>query len=166
MKLIRNMHNMGDDRIYSVSSQTGKENPPFVGIIVMMNNRQYCIPLSSPKAKHKTMKNSLDFHRILDSDGKLIGVLNFNNMIPVRDDVIQKIQLKINEYDSASNRHYKNLMIDQITYCRKNQAVIVRKAQKLHRLVNMEGASSQLKRRCLKWTKLEAILDRFDSQLS
>ncbi len=35
------------------------------------------------------MKNDVDFHRILDADGKLIGVLDFNNMIPVCEDVLK-----------------------------------------------------------------------------
>ena len=67
MKLIRNMHNQGDDRVFSVSPQVGKDNRPFVGLIVILGKRQYCIPLSSPKEKHKNMKNGLDFHRIIDS---------------------------------------------------------------------------------------------------
>ena len=46
MKLIRNMHNQGDDRVFSVSPQTGKDNRPFVGLVVILDNRQYCIPLS------------------------------------------------------------------------------------------------------------------------
>lgn len=90
IKLIRNMHNQGDDRVFSVSPQTGKDTRPFVGLIVVLDNRLYCIPLSSPKEKHRSMKNGVDFHRILDSDGKLIGVLDFNNMIPVRQDVVKK----------------------------------------------------------------------------
>lgn len=93
------MHNQGDYRVYSVSPQTGKSQRPFVGIIIILNSRKYCIPLSSPKEKHKEMKNSPDFHRILDSKGKLIAVLNFNDMIPVRDDTIQRIVLKVSKKD-------------------------------------------------------------------
>ena len=33
------------------------------------------------------MKNDKDFSRIISSDGKLIGVLNFNLMIPVASEV-------------------------------------------------------------------------------
>ena len=39
MKLIRNMHNQGDDRVFSVSPQVGKDKRPFVGIIVLLNDR-------------------------------------------------------------------------------------------------------------------------------
>ena len=163
MKLIRNMHNQGDDRVFSVSPQVGKDNRPFVGLVVVLDKRQYCIPLSSPKPKHKTMKNGLDFHRVLDSNGKLIAVLDFNNMIPVRPDVIQKIEAKIRKNDSPPTKHYKELLSDQLTFCRQNHDVIVKKANKLYRMVHQKSTSSQLKRRCLNWGKLEKVLDRFSS---
>ena len=161
IKLIRNLHNQGDDRVFSVSPQTGKDTRPFVGLIVVLDNRLYCIPLSSPKDKHRSMKNGVDFHRILDSDGKLIGVLDFNNMIPVRQDVVNKIQAKIRKTDSPATRHYKELLSDQLTFCRQNQEIIIKKANKLYQMVHQRNTSSQLKRRCLNWTKLEQVLDRF-----
>ena len=161
MKYIRNLHNQGDDRVFSVSPQIGKENRPFVGIVVICDDKQYCIPLSSPKDKHETMKNGVDFHRILDDDGKLIGVLDFNNMIPVREDVLNEVDVKIHIHDSEKIKRYKNLVIDQMNFCRQNQDIIVAKANKLYRMVGKKNASGQLKRRCLKWNKLEQILERF-----
>ena len=163
MKLIRNMHNQGDEHVFSVSPQTGKSHRPFIGLVVILGSKQYCIPLSSPKEKHKTMKNGIDFQRVLDSNGKLIGVLDFNNMIPVRQDVVQKVNIRIDSHDSESARHYKELLSDQLTYCRRNQEIIVNKANKLYRMVNKKSTSSFLKRRCLNWEKLEEVLDRFKS---
>lgn len=98
MKYIRNLHN-ADDNVLSVSPQTGKNTRPFIGIVIICDEKQYCIPLSSPKAKHKNMKNDVDFTRILDTNGKLIGVLDFNNMIPVRADLIKSIDIKITASD-------------------------------------------------------------------
>lgn len=161
MKYIRNLHNQGDKRVFSVSPQIGKETRPFIGIIVICDNKQYCIPLSSPKEKHKTMKNNVDFHRILDADNKLIGVLDFNNMIPVREDVIKPVDIKVHPADSPEIKRYKNLLIDQLNFCRQNHAIIVKKASKLYKMVNKKNASGLLKKRCLKWDKLEKILDRF-----
>ena len=63
MKYIRNLHNI-DDKVLSVSPQTGKHNRIFVGIVVVCNNYKYCIPLSSPKKKHNKMKSALDFERL------------------------------------------------------------------------------------------------------
>ncbi len=57
MKYIRNLHNI-DDKVLSVSPQAGKDNRVFIGIVIVCGSYKYCIPLSSPKEKHKNMKNS------------------------------------------------------------------------------------------------------------
>ena len=62
MKYIRNLHKI-DDKVLSVSPQTGKDNRVFVGIIIICDVQKYCIPLSSPKEKHRKMKNSMDFSK-------------------------------------------------------------------------------------------------------
>ena len=69
-----------DDNVMSISPQIGKSSRPFIGIIVVCNERQYCVPLSSPKAKHTHMKNDIDFSKIYDPHGTLIGVL-FNSSL-------------------------------------------------------------------------------------
>lgn len=107
------------------------------------------------------MKNGVDFHRILDADGKLIGVLDFNNMLPVRKDVLSEVDLKIHPKDSQEMKHYKNLMIDQLNFCGQNQDILVKKAEKLYKMVRRKNGSGTLKRRCLNWSKLEQILERF-----
>ncbi len=154
-------HNQGDDRVFSVSPQIGKQNRPFVGVVIVCDDKKYCIPMSSPKEKHKDMKNGIDFHKVLDSKGKLIGVLDLNNMIPVRDDIICVVDISIYSNDSIRTKKYKKLLADQITFCRKNQDTIVSKANRLYRMVQKKGTSSQLKHRCLKWNKLEFILDNY-----
>ena len=65
------------------------------------------------------------YYRILDADEKLIGVLDFNNMIPVRADVLMEVDLKIHPKDSQEIKRYKNLMIDQLNFCRQNQDILV-----------------------------------------
>ncbi|MGN0583620.1 MAG: type III toxin-antitoxin system ToxN/AbiQ family toxin [Oscillospiraceae bacterium] len=160
MKYIRNLHN-ADDKVFSVSPQTGKSNRPFIGIILICEDKYYCVPLSSPKEKHKRMKNDVDFMKITDSDGKLIGVLDFNNMIPVREDLVQKIDIKIRASDSYETIRYKNLIIDQLNFCRKNQDMIISRANKLYRIINKKNVSVSLKKRCLKFKKLEGVLEKF-----
>ncbi|MBO5155454.1 MAG: type III toxin-antitoxin system ToxN/AbiQ family toxin [Eubacterium sp.] len=63
MNYIRNLHHV-DDKVLSVSPQTGKDRRIFIGIVIVCSTHKYCIPLSSPKAKHKNMKNSMDFSKI------------------------------------------------------------------------------------------------------
>ena len=64
MKYIRDLAKK-DDNVHSVSPQVGKDNRPFVGIIIVCDNKKYCIPLSSPKPKHQKMKNDIDFMKII-----------------------------------------------------------------------------------------------------
>lgn len=57
-----------------------KDLRPFIGVLFKVNNMEYFAPLSSPKPKYKTIKNTLDLMKI---DNGNYGVVNFNNMIPV-----------------------------------------------------------------------------------
>ena len=68
MKCVRDLHN-ADNRVESVSPQIGKENRVFVGIVVAHDDRQYCIPLSHPKEKHKNMANNAELQKI-EVEGK------------------------------------------------------------------------------------------------
>ena len=157
LKYIRTLAK-ADDNVLSISPQIGKQNRPFIGIIVICNYKQYCVPFCSPKEKHKSMKNDTDFSKIIDSNGKLIGTLNFNNMIPVRDDLTTPLSSKINAYDDPATRHYKTLLKNQLTFCQKNQDVIVKKANKLYKMITGHTAGYNLRRRCCDFEKLEEIM--------
>ncbi len=50
LKYIRNLH-YADEHVFSISPQAGKQNRPFLGVVVMVNGSKYCIPLSSNSAK-------------------------------------------------------------------------------------------------------------------
>ena len=158
MKYIRDVHKV-DDRVQSVSPQIHKSNRPFVGIVVICDEHKYCVPLDSAKEKHKTQKNDVDFTRIFDGE-KLISVLNFNNIIPVDDIYITKIDLKPSPKDNSAQANYKKLCIKEIEWCRKNQEAIVKKANKLYYLVQKPNCSSMLKKRCNDFKKLEKILEK------
>ena len=57
-----------------------KDLRPFIGILFEVDGIEYFAPLSSPKEKHKKLKNTMDLVKI---DNGRYGVINFNNMIPV-----------------------------------------------------------------------------------
>lgn len=158
MKYIRDLAK-ADDRVMSVSPQISKEKRPFVGIIIICGTEKYCVPFSSPKSKHFSMKNDVDFTKIYDGD-KLIGVLNFNNMIPVHEQFIRPLNLKPSPSDNANTIHYKKMSAKQLTYCQKNQEAIVRKANKLYEMITSGKANSLLKRRCCDFSKLERVLEK------
>ena len=158
MKYIRNLHNI-DDKVLSVSPQTGKSNRVFVGIIIICNAHQYCIPLSSPKKKHLTMKNSMDFSKI-EIDGKLLGVLNYNLMIPVKIDLLQLVDTTIHKRDREKIRYYKYLCLRELEWCRINSETVCNKANVLYTKY-CSGQSFSCRERCLDFPKLEKECDRY-----
>lgn len=116
MKYIRNLAKV-DDHVMSVSPQAGKETRPFVGIVIICGTKKYCVPLSSPK--HSSMKNDVDFMKIMDGE-KLIGVLNFNNMIPVDESCTIPLNLRIVGKDDAVTKKYKKMAAKQLDWCQHN----------------------------------------------
>lgn len=148
-----------DANVLSTLPEQGKANRPFVGVVVVRGDKKYCVPLSSPKPKHERMRADRDFAKILDRSGKLIGVLNFNNMIPVSDAVLLDLDLRPRPTDSPEDRAYKQLMADQLRWCNDNRDLIRRKAAKLYDIVTLRPESARgLVRRCCDFKLLEEVL--------
>ena len=132
-----------------------------MGIVIICNKRKYLIPLSHPVEKHKKMSSRADFDKIVDKHGKLLGVLNYNLMIPVEEKQLIKVDLKNNRTDSASDRYYKQLCIDEINWCRKNADIIINKANCLYRFC-VEDSNYKGKNRCLDFKQLEKECDKYN----
>lgn len=160
MKYIRNLHNV-DNRVSSVSPQIGKQHRIYVGIVVICNERKYLIPLSHPVEKHKKMNPRADFDKIIDKKGKLLGVLNYNLMIPVEEQQLIKVDLKNRTTDSIGEKYYKQLCIDELNWCRKHADVIVNKANCLYQLCRSES-NYKGKARCLDFNRLEIECDIYN----
>ncbi len=158
MKYVRDLHN-SDDKVQSISPQIHKSNRPFVGIVVVCGEHMYCVPLDHPKEKHYKMKNDVDFTRIFDGE-KLMGVMNFNNMIPVDESVITKMDLRIKKNESSSEKAYKILCAKELDWIQKNQDAIVKKANKLYRMITTGEANNLLRNRCVDFKKLEEVLQK------
>ena len=86
-----------------------KSNRPLVGIVLNINGFSYYAPLTSPKLKHLTMKNQIDFLKI---DGGNLGAINLNNMIPVPNSALIKVDMIIKKEDSRETINYKNMLIN------------------------------------------------------
>ena len=167
LKYIRDLSGV-DDSIMSISPQRGKQNRPFVGVVTVLNGRKYCIPLTSPKDKFTHKKSQVDFIKIFDEGQKektgmpkLIGVLNINNMLPVSENVIQKVDLRIHPADLTEIKRAKALMQKQLEWCRNRADVIENRAQKVYDLVNNHpDKNRKLVKRSSKFKELETVLDK------
>lgn len=164
MKYVRNLSKV-DDKVRSVSPQINKDTRPFIGIIVICDEKKYCVPLSSPKDKHQKMNNDRDFTKIYNKHNRLIGVLDFNLMIPVDEKVISVININSSKKDTPELKARKNLMKDQLLWCRQNQDSLINKANKLYRIVTeTPDKMRNLTRRCCDFKKLEAVLEKYISK--
>ena len=54
---------------------------PYVGVVLQIRDMNYYVPLESPKPNHAHVKSGGPILKM--DDGKL-GIMGFNNMIPVR----------------------------------------------------------------------------------
>mgnify|MGYP000154043234 FL=1 len=161
-----------DNNVMSTSPQIHKSNRPFVGVIVLLNDRLYCIPLTSPKAKFAQKKNSIDFLKIChptskDSKGayKVIGGLNINNMLPVDMSLIHKIDIAVKPTDNHETIAYKQLMANQLTWCQANQDIIIKRANSLYNIITEKSEDNKyLAKRCCNFKKLEEVLDQYEEK--
>lgn len=159
MKYVRNLHN-ADDKVLSVSTQTGKDNRVFIGIVIICGRHKYCIPLSSPKEKHKRMRNALDFSKI-EVQGKLLGVLNYNLMIPVEEEQLQIVDTTVFRRDRRNIKYYKQICQLELDWCKANSEIICNKANVLYKkYISNEQFSSR--KRCLNFPKLEELCDKYN----
>ena len=129
-----------------------KNARPFVGVLLTIGRTPYFAPLTSPKAKHKTMKNQTDFLKI--NDGKW-GAINFNNMLPIHLNNLTELDTRIQPSDSKADIDYKNLLINQLSWCNSNKTIILNQAKKLYDQITKNGARPKLIARCCDFVKIE-----------
>ncbi len=164
IKYVRELHN-ADDKVSSVSPQLGKAHRVYIGIIALCNGRKYLIPLSHPTEKHLKMQPKADFDKIFNRKERLIGVLNYNLMIPVTERQLLKLDLSNNPKDSEKVKYYKQLCIDELHWCRSRQEAIVNKANVLYSLCTNDTCYKG-KGRCLDFKTLEKVCDKYNSKFS
>ena len=128
-----------------------KELRPFIGVLFTVEDKEYFAPLSSPKEKHRNLKNTLDLIKIDNGD---LGVINFNNMIPVTNNNYILFDL-YGESNSESERKRKELLKSQLLWLNKNNKIIRNKAIKLYTLYKEERLPKNVRDRCCNFILLE-----------
>ena len=128
-----------------------KELRPFIGVLFCVDKYEYFAPLSSPKAKHKYLKNKIDLIKI--QNGKL-GVINFNNMVPVTKKNYVEFDLNKKTNDkNESNRLI--LMKNQLRWLTNNKKEIYTKSKLLYSLYKHDKLPVNVKNRCCNFILLE-----------
>ena len=105
------------------------------------------------------MRDKIDFKKIVYRE-ELIGVLNFNLMIPVEDVLIQKIDTKIRKHDNADTRKKKELLIKELEWCNEHARDLTNTANVLYaKYVSEEKFAAR--EQCLDFKRMEIECKRF-----
>ena len=143
-KYLRYLHSID----YRVSVKYN--NRPFVGIISVVNNIKYVIPLTSQTTKErekrgKKKRNARITTYIRDQSGKEIANILYNNMIPVSDNLYEILDI-----DAPKDTYESN----EIRFIRKNKTKIITKANNVY--INRINANDHfLNKTCCDFRKLE-----------
>lgn len=128
-----------------------KKLRPFIGILFMVNEIEYFAPLSSPKEKHKTLKNTLNLLKI---DNGNLGVINFNNMIPVKKD--NYIYYDLYKKNINGPELQRNMLLrKQLRWITKQHKSVRDKSYILYKLYKENKLHENIKNRCCNFPLLE-----------
>lgn len=128
-----------------------KELRPFVGILFRIGDMEYYAPLSSPKPKHKTLKNTLDIIKIADGE---YGIVNLNNMIPVTEENYIEYKLNLNSNDKAEQKR-SFLLQTQLRWLNKNRKKIYDMSFNLYSHYKSKILPKRVRERCCNFPLLE-----------
>ena len=128
-----------------------KELRPFVGVLFKVEKCLYFAPLSSPKPKHLKLKSKLDFLKI---NGGKLGAINFNNMLPVTENNIIKLDLN-KECLTESEEKYSKLLKEQIFWLNRHNDKLYNKSKKLYEKYINNTLDAKIKKRCCNFKLLE-----------
>lgn len=125
---------------------------PYVGIVLRVGDFDYYVPLESPKANHANIKSG---GPVLKLDHGKLGIMGFNNMIPVR-----KYHLLDFNILAEQDAQYKALLLKQLAYCEKNKQLIFARAQKTYQKA-VEGNNPFYRKICCDFRRLELCCEKY-----
>ncbi len=131
------------------------EKRPYIGIVLIVDEFQYFVPLEHPRESHKTLKNN---PHILKINNGRHGLIAFNNMIPVKDSELISFNFKDEDHD------YQKLLISQFIFCDNNKKSIVQHAQDTYNKVVIQEEPFFVKVSC-NFKLLEAKCLEYQSHL-
>jgi len=130
---------------------------PYVGIVLQIGSFDYFVPMESPKENHDNIKSGI--HILKLDDGRL-GLLGFNNMIPVHKSAL--LPFDINQ---ETDRKYAELLKHQIRYINKRKADVYEHASKTYYKAT-KGNNKFLNKICCNFKKLEWACKKYDPNYS
>lgn len=97
---------------------------PYVGVVLHVGQYKYFVPMESPKPNHASIKSG---KHILKLDNGRLGMLGFNNMVPVHSDALIEFDI-----DAEPDKKYRELLKNQAIICNKQKADIYNRASRTY----------------------------------
>ena len=144
-------------KLYSACNQVFYKpqnyNKPYLGVLINRGGREYAIPLTSAKNKHKSFKNyqdgqlliyeNLPWNSTIDQNKNIciveqsgikhiLAVLVIKKMIPIKKGHYSICNFQINQNDSPTEKKYKNLLNKEFKFCVSGKARIINKANTIY----------------------------------
>ena len=155
------------------------DNKPYIGILIDKNDRQYVIPLTSAKVKHKTWKNvnkecyliyetskitdmrNNDIWIAMEGDSvkHILSVMDVKKMIPIVPGVYSRVDINIEDGDDNATQNYKNLLNKEYSFCLKIINEVIGKANKLYEKQMKNGKVIKF---CCDFKALEKVADKVE----
>ena len=150
------------------------DNKPYMGILVYNDQKQYVIPLSSAKEKHKLWKNYANYCYLIhetakrtamsakdiwvDIDGEnvkhILSILDIKKMIPIVEGVYSRVNINISPSDSLDVKNYKHLLNKEYIFCLKIINDVLNRATKLY---ERQLQTNKISKFCCDFRALEAV---------
>lgn len=158
---------------------SGYDNKPYIGILVNNADRQYVIPLSSAKEKHKTWKNVNQecflVYEYADKDkmGKkdiwvqetpgetvkhIMSLIDVKKMIPIKEGLYSIVNMNKEDSDTKEMTQYKDLLNKEYSFCLKIMNDVVSKANKLY---DKQMETKKVAKFCCDFKALENVCDTY-----
>ena len=133
----------------------------YIGVLFFIGECEYFAPLSSPKLKHKNLKNNLDLLKINNGN---YGVVNFNNMIPVTSN--NYIAFDLNKKPETTGEKYRlELLRNQLRWLTIHKKEVLNKSRLLYTLYNNKNLPQSLIDRCCNFKLLEEKCNEYNKIL-
>ncbi len=142
-----------DDRVQNNKNK----RRPYVGVVLTVSSYNYFVPMESPKPNHKNLKTAT--HILKLDDGRL-GILGFNNMIPVHESALISFDI-----EKEPDEKYSELLKRQITYINRRKADIYERASKTYYKAT-KGNNKFLNDICCDFKKLERACKHYNPNFS
>ncbi len=131
------------------------ERRPYVGVVLEIGGIQYYVPLESPKPNHVNIKSG---GPVLKLDEGRLGIMGFNNMIPVDRHSLVEFDIQ-----KETDERYRRLLNKQLACCEKSKDVIFARAASTYNK-QVAGKIPLYRKVCCDFKKLEANMGLFKPQ--